>query len=133
MADLSPAIRQFLDAVAPGAFPKPPGPGPDLTDEAIIQRQLQQKQRLASMQGRSATFLTGPMGLGGPSSELATAFLRAKLDENPLGNLPTTDKTTLSPPPPGFAPRPKVPPGTPPGQSVPAGSFGAMGSLWKGI
>jgi hypothetical protein len=52
---------------------------PDITDEAIIRRQLATKQRLASMQGRSASFLTGPMGLGGPSAEMARSFLLAKI------------------------------------------------------
>lgn len=52
---------------------------PDITDEAVLRKQYERKRRLAALQGRGSTFLTGPRGLGGPSSEIATAFLRAAL------------------------------------------------------
>lgn len=112
-----------------GASPDTTPPPPDITDEAIIRKQLETKQRLSAMQGRAGTFLTGPIGLGGPSSEMALAFLRAKLDENPFGNLPTTNYTTETPPPPGFetGSRPKPPPG----MRLPNGS--ALGALWGGF
>lgn len=119
------ALRDVLTKVA-GKNDLLAPPPPDLTDELIIRKQLETKQRLSAMQGRSGTFLTGPAGLGGPSGEMALAFLRAKLDENPFGNLPMTNYTTESPPPPGLERGTKPKP--PPGQRVP----NALGSLWSG-
>jgi hypothetical protein len=56
---------------------------PTLTDEVVLRRQLERKQKLAAMRGRASTFLTGPrgVGLGLPSSDIASAFLKAKLAE----------------------------------------------------
>jgi hypothetical protein len=73
----------------------PPGSSPRLdvptiTDEAVLVRQLERKQRLASLRGRASTFLTGPRGIGAglPTSDIALAFLRAGLEEP--GPYPTT-------------------------------------------
>lgn len=59
---------------------------PDYTDEAVIQAQLERKQRLQSMQGRASTFLTGPGGQPAfgdftPSNEIAKSMLLAKLKQ----------------------------------------------------
>ncbi len=70
---LGPAIQQAVAGL------RPPTAIPDITDEVVIRAQFERKRRLAAMQGRGATFLTGPRGLGGPSSEIANAFLRAAL------------------------------------------------------
>lgn len=73
--DVREALRRAIESVnlRPAALP-------DITDEAVILSQYRRKRQLASMRGRSATFLTGPRGLGGPSSEIATSFLRAALE-----------------------------------------------------
>jgi hypothetical protein len=68
----------------PGVSPALPLPGqPTLTDEMTLLRQFQRKQQLASMRGRASTFLTGPRGIGRglPSSDIATAFALAALND----------------------------------------------------
>lgn len=79
-------------------------PSPTLTDELVIQRQLQRKQQLASLRGRSSTFLTGPrgVGLGLPTSEMATAFLMARIDDEPDVAAPAPE-APASPSAPGIA------------------------------
>lgn len=77
---------------------------PDITDEVVLRKQYERKRRLAALQGRTGTFLTGPRGLGGPSSEIASAFLRAALE--PPQPWPTVPRTAGGPtrpaPPPGY-------------------------------
>ena len=67
---------------------------PSLSDEVVLQRQLERKQRLASLRGRASTFLTGPrgVGLGLPTSDIAMAFLRSAIDAEPQYGL-TSDTT----------------------------------------
>lgn len=70
---------------------------PTLSDELVLMRSFERKQRLRAMQGRSAAFLTGPRGVGAglPSSEIAMAFLRAGLDE--ASPWPTTTGSVIVP------------------------------------
>src|SRR5512142_3459371 len=90
---------------------------PDIFDEAVLRRQYQRKQELAALRGQQGTFLTGPRGLGGPSSDIAHAFLMAKMQDLelsthiPPGIGPTVgdmvhdvvEQVTESPPPPAPA------------------------------
>ena len=69
------AITRAATRTASG-FP----PAPTLTDEVVIAAELRRKRQLAAMAGRASTFLSGPRGLGGPSSELAETFLRARAE-----------------------------------------------------
>lgn len=98
-------------------LPSPPAGLPTLTDEVVIKRQLERKQRLATMQGRGSTFLTGPAGIYGPPSEIARAFLLAKMQQQPdFGVAPgLTRPTGLTQPPPPPRPQPQDLPSMDPG------------------
>lgn len=114
--DVREAVRRAIESVnlRPTALP-------DITDEAVILAQYRRKRQLASMRGRSATFLTGPRGLGGPSSEIATSFLRAALEPPaPWPVAPTVYATRPAPLPPRLeeVPESRYRYGSPPGRDL---------------
>lgn len=68
--------KKILDQYAKkpdlAGMPAAPGPGPDLTDEAIQQAALAEARRLGMLRGRQSTFLTGSTGAAPPATQTST-------------------------------------------------------------